>query len=357
MKKVHELLKLRPCVGDVGIEIEVEGVNLNPIDSPRWKTEDDGSLRGEFPSERSEYVLRQPIRITHVKEALDELIDHQKDAKINFSFRCSAHVHINVTDLTEPQLLAYLYLCVLLEEPLMNICGNERKGNRFCLRITDADGYTKFLNRLFENGLVAMKHIHANSVRYSAINISSLSKYGSIEFRGMQGTLDKDVLIPWIQVLYRLREAAKKFNDPVAVHDAFISMSNEEFARKYIGRHADLFDIPSTVKGMDNSFSLSIEMPHKFLKLEKQVPPVEEPIPVLRMKPMKVNWDEVAQVNPDIMGDVDMQVVAGRARNNIMRDNMGRFAPRPRGEGAVNPNPFVVNFDHINMINPENLGF
>lgn len=352
MKKVHELLKLRPCAGDVGIEIEVEGNNLNPIDSPRWKTEDDGSLRGEYPRERSEYVLRKPIRITHVKEALDELIEHQKDAKINFSFRCSAHVHINVTDLTESQLLAYLYLCVLLEEPLMNICGNERKGNRFCLRISDADGYTKFLNRLFEDGIVAMRHIHANSVRYSAINIASLSKYGSIEFRGMQGTLDKDVLIPWVQVLYRLREAAKKFNDPVAVHDAFISMSNEDFARKYIGRHANLFDIQSVSKEMDNSFSLSIEMPHKFLKLEKREPPIEEPVPLPKAHVVKVNWEDMLMDNPMPIRDdaMDAMVRAERVQV-IMRDNMGRFAPRAQAA------PADLRWQAVNPVNIENLEF
>lgn len=264
MKKLHELLKLRPSVGDVGIEVEVEGKNLNPIDSDFWKTEDDGSLRGLFPNERSEYVLKKPVKIRSVQGALEELIEHQKDAKLNFSFRCSVHVHINVGGLTHEQFLAYLYLVILLEAPLMTLCGEGRIGNRFCLRVLDAEGYVDDLRNAFRDGPLALARVAPAAVRYSAINIASVAKYGSLEFRGMRGTLDMDTLVPWCQTLYRLREMAKKFGDPINVHDAFIKAGNSAFAKKCLGANSGLYDIAGSAHNMDKSFSLALELPHAF---------------------------------------------------------------------------------------------
>jgi len=64
MKKLHEALQHKLLPGLIGIEIECEGQNLVPIDDEFWKTEDDGSLRGSFPEERSEYVLNCIVEIT-----------------------------------------------------------------------------------------------------------------------------------------------------------------------------------------------------------------------------------------------------------------------------------------------------
>ena len=48
MKKLHQLLGYdNAIVGDFGIEIEVEGENLVKVDTNDWKTDKDGSLRGE----------------------------------------------------------------------------------------------------------------------------------------------------------------------------------------------------------------------------------------------------------------------------------------------------------------------
>jgi hypothetical protein len=266
MKKIHEILNLPVCKGDVGIEIEVEGEHLKPIEDDYWRTEDDGSLRGRFPFERSEYVLRSPIKISKVEEALTVLKEHQRDAELNFSFRCSVHVHINIGMLTHSQLLAYLYLVSLLEEPLMSFCGEERKGNRFCLRISDAEAYAEVLGSLFSHGPLELMHINANKVRYSAINIASIPKYGSLEFRGMRGNLDVDVIVAWCQTLYRLREYARKLDNPLNVYEEYINTSNIKFATKALGKNAKCYSLEDTAKLMDRSFSLTIEFPHFYKK-------------------------------------------------------------------------------------------
>lgn len=276
MKKLLELLKLRPSNGDLGVEIECEGENLRAVDSEYWKTEDDGSLRGVFPHSRSEYVMKTPVTVRSFPKALKELIHQQAKAKLAFSFRTSVHVHINVQKLTEDELLAFIYACLLLEEPLMNYCGETRKANRFCLRLQDAEGYEDTLREIFGTDHRAIARLRGDNIRYSAINLHSLVKYGSVEFRGMRGNMSEEILVPWVHTLVHIRQAAKKLGDPIQVHNMFIRMSNEEFARKLMGKHFDKFVYPDLERDMNQSFSLTITLPHVFKGRVKYVP-VEKP--------------------------------------------------------------------------------
>lgn len=272
MKKLHELLGLPLSKGVFGVEIECEGKNLNLINTDTWITERDGSLRGDFPSCSSEYVMRKPVTALRLNKAIDELINHQKNAKFSFSFRTSVHVHINVQEYTEDELLAFIYACLILEEPLMNFCGETRKGNRFCLRMKDAEGYDRTLNSIFQYGWRAIRELNGDAIRYSAINIHALKKYGSVEFRGMRGNMDRAVLIPWCHTLLNIRNVATKLGSPIAVYNEFIKKGNEEFAKQMMGKYFDKFNYPELDRDMANSFSLNIQLPHMFKDKKEEKP-------------------------------------------------------------------------------------
>ena len=62
---VKECFMLRDTIGDVGIEIEVEG-NIKHIENDFWSTKGDGSLRNG-----AEYVLNYPVPMEKLPEALD----------------------------------------------------------------------------------------------------------------------------------------------------------------------------------------------------------------------------------------------------------------------------------------------
>jgi hypothetical protein len=262
MKKLHEILNVPLCKGSLGVEIECEGKNLSVIDSPHWRTERDGSLRGNYPDCSAEYVMRKPVSDKQFPGILRKLIDHQAQAQFAFSFRTSVHVHVNAQELTEDELLAFLYACFLLEEPLMNFCGESRKANRFCLRIRDAEGYAETLNSLFENGFNQVRYLNGDRIRYSAINIHALTKYGSVEFRGMRGNMDPAVLVPWCNTLLSIRENARKLGSPAAVYNDYVSKPNIEFAKQMLGKHFDMFNYEGIEADINNSFSLTIDLPH-----------------------------------------------------------------------------------------------
>lgn len=68
MKLIRDIFRRNPVKGDIGIEIEAEGVNLPQLRTP-WKCEHDGSLRGEA----IEYVFAKPLMLPEAYKALVKL--------------------------------------------------------------------------------------------------------------------------------------------------------------------------------------------------------------------------------------------------------------------------------------------
>lgn len=194
MKKLLQLLVAEEQAGDYGIEVEIEGI-LAPIDTRVWRSEADNSLRNGG----MEYVMNAPLPLNKVEDAMSQLKKHHdvNSKLVSFSFRTSVHVHMNVQQFTYTQLLNLLYTYFLLEEPLMNLCGESRKGNRFCLRLQDAEAVSDMMKKMFECGEAAIRYIPKDVYRYCAINIDALKKYGSIEFRAMEGNLDVPRIVTW----------------------------------------------------------------------------------------------------------------------------------------------------------------
>lgn len=279
MKKVFQFLsKSKAIPGDVGIEIECEGKKIQVLDGKYWKTEQDGSLRGRFPDEASEFVLKKPIDVKEVIPAMEELINHQKDAKLDFGYRTSVHVHVNVQDLTSDELMNFIYTYLLLEEPLVNFCGRERKGNRFCLRVQDAEGFVFTLADVFRQGVPAAIRLDENSIRYSSLNIASLRKYGSIEFRAMRGNMDAELINIWCNSLVSLREFSKQFKEPKDVVRAFLDHDPKDFMKEALGEWYSYYTYPRMVKEIQRSYSLSLDLPFAFKSYKEPEKPVYDDV-------------------------------------------------------------------------------
>lgn len=268
-RKMYEILGKNPEEGTFGVEIECEGENLFPIDNVYWKTEDDGSLRGVFPHSRCEWVFKKPLSLKKTLLAIKHLANKQEEEKAipKFSFRTSVHVHVNVLDLTWDEYCSFIYLYLLLEEPLMNFCGQERIGNRFCLRLQDAEGLLDSVNYLFQTGPQGFRMLNEENIRYSAINIYATRKYGSLEFRGMRGTLDEGVLRKWINALNSLKESAKSFGGIRDIHEFFKNNRNSHVVEQILGED---FLYEGLDFGMNTSFSLCYELPFLYKEVEKR---------------------------------------------------------------------------------------
>jgi hypothetical protein len=227
----------RKTKGDVGIEIEVEGVNLPKL-TKFWKNEHDGSLRGP---ENIEYVLEQPMSLDGARKALDYLDKTYTESKteVHDTVRAGVHVHVNVQDLNIIELYNFMTLYVVLEEVLVKFCGPYREGNLFCLRTCDAD----YL--LYELSYAAQKKafvgLVSDQLRYASMNVKALGTYGSLEFRAMRGTRDLDLIYKWAEVLVSLREMAKTYENPQKIIEGFSEGEAQGFIRHTLGDNHKLF--------------------------------------------------------------------------------------------------------------------
>lgn len=237
--------------GEVGIEVEVEGgpwpdLTANPI--PNWEYHEDHSLRNGG----AEYVIRQPIGRDKVLGALETLEVGLRDARKVFSYRTSVHVHINVQQLTIAQWVAFIAAFTVLEEALVDVVGPKRAGNKFCLRIKDADEPLNALRKGIREG--RLRDYIGGDLKYASMNITATQTHGTLEFRAMEGNLDPKRINDWVQVLGCIKDyACEKAESPMHIANQLSALGPLQWARMVLPegnsitdqvlRRADLNDV------------------------------------------------------------------------------------------------------------------
>lgn len=217
--------------GEIGIEIEVEGKDLpNHDDMPVkkvWRVEVDPSLRGES----REYVLDKPVNREDVMSSLEVLKQAYKNckSKIFDTYRAGIHIHVNVQDMTPKHLMNFIFLYLMYEEALVDFCDKTRRGNHFCLRCTDATYLADKIAQAVSSG--DLKVLNDEDIRYASINLMSLFKFGSVEFRALETTSDWKKVENWTKLLLCLKDAASTFNDPTEIIGQFSSNGFDGFSR------------------------------------------------------------------------------------------------------------------------------
>ena len=238
MQDMYERLNLDVgrCEGKVGIEIEAEGLNLprmsvNPDFLKTWKIERDGSLRGE---DNAEYVLRKPCQFDEVGGVLNliEEAARQNGSTIDESIRAGVHVHLNIQNYTPLELLTFITTYYILEDLFVHWCGKERVGNHFCLRAADAEYVVgKILETCQKKD---WRVLNTENIRYTSLNLTSMFKYGSVEFRSMRSTGDLGEIHMWAMLIEQLEKGARKFGNPKEVVHAMSEMNGPDRFIEYV---------------------------------------------------------------------------------------------------------------------------
>lgn len=242
---VGTMLGRKEKKGDIGIEIEVEGVNLpktqgggNPFGAylptliPKgWSYHHDGSLRGQ---ENAEYVLSEPVKFNEVPGMINALWDmfSKAESKLDVSNRTSVHVHLNMQRFFLNRLAAFTGLYFSVEEVLTQWAGEHRIGNLFCLRAKDAPSIvTKLKQFIRTDGGVRF----TDGFHYSGLNAQALEKFGSMEVRSLRGCTNPQEIIDWVAVLQHIYDLSGQFNDPRDIPPLFSSMGSEEYFNFVVG--------------------------------------------------------------------------------------------------------------------------
>lgn len=230
--KVVDVFNLRSVEGDVGIEVEVEGRSL-PEAVEGWVVVPDGSLIGG-----QEYVSRGPQPLGNVAKHLGDLTNSFKDhhSKIRGSVRAGVHVHFNVQQHDIVQLGNVLTAYFIFEELLTRFCSERRRGNLFALRMSDAYGLLKVMTDAFANQ--DFHSLGTDDIRYSALNLTALPKFGSLEFRALEtDTYDEARILEWVMLLNNVIQFGfARFDNPRDILRVFSEGGQEAFAVTVFGR-------------------------------------------------------------------------------------------------------------------------
>jgi hypothetical protein len=215
--------------GEIGIEIEMEGGPWPDVAITNWIATPDHSLRNNG----IEYIIRQPINRDRVEGALTTLRDGLRGARIDFSYRTSVHVHVNVQDMSVRQWCNFVALFTTLEELLVDQVGPNRAGNKFCLRMKDAD---EPLMAIVE-GLKAgrLPGFMRDDLKYGSMNLRATATHGTLEFRAMEGNLDVNRINTWVQTLCAIKDAAMKIEDPRSIPQDLSRLGPAEWVMSIIG--------------------------------------------------------------------------------------------------------------------------
>lgn len=182
----------------IGVEVEVENLP-NPPYVNGWKCTRDGSLRNNGV----EYVFKGPVGGLSACNRLASLQNTLFETECVHTLRTSVHVHVDARDMTWHQVKELLILYAIVEPYLFSICGTERADNIYALSLYRGQHQVSQLCDILEGG---HELINRRWTKYTALNLTALSTFGSLEFRGHHGTCSKDVLVNWINHLLKLKE-------------------------------------------------------------------------------------------------------------------------------------------------------
>jgi hypothetical protein len=173
-----------------GVGIEVEAENAMEFDSQYWLMATDNSLRNNG----MEYKTRYGVRIGHLPSML---LDLQKKSKWwQFTERTSVHAHMDCRMLQPEEARQFFILYLLFERSLFRYAGPERMYNVFCVPYNDS-------NKCY-NTPDFVEVIRA-SEKYTAINLHTLTTFGTIEFRNMKGSADPNFIFNWVMLLAHMK--------------------------------------------------------------------------------------------------------------------------------------------------------
>lgn len=221
-----------------GVEVELVGIADYPV-LVYWDAKRDGSIRG---AGAMELTFTTPLGGADIESALEELasfVSTQPRAGVNYS--CSTHVHLDVRDLT-PQELARLIVCYLVfERGLYRLAGEGRSLSPFCAPLYSINNFVYDVSSGAGEEWVSRT---VNFGRYAGLNLAAIERFGSLEFRHLEGTLDTQRIKEWINLAGSLKTYAQQGGDCYEIL-LRTSASYGELCESIFGERAPLFMYPA----------------------------------------------------------------------------------------------------------------
>lgn len=183
----------------VGVNVEWMGYTHSV--TTNWKIVTDGSVSGRGTGQGTGLELVSPILkgeegLIELEKALNAL--DNAGAKVNTT--CGLHVHIDTAGMQNVQRKNFFNAYVRNQGLMDRLVSQSRRNNR---------NYTMPYNSSqVETYAEAAATGRGGNNRYFTVNTCSLSKYGTLEFRQHQGTVNGKKVVAWVQMLLAIAQTA-----------------------------------------------------------------------------------------------------------------------------------------------------
>lgn len=211
----------------MGVELELENVHgdLRHRGVPYWETHHDESLRNDG----LEFVFEGPMYGGAALAAVDAFYAVPQD--YTGGARTSTHVHVDASKLTVGALRAIIGLSYILEDALFSSVRAARKWCGYCMPLTEMTHSrlrALLLSKDTPTFTITGVRANANAEKYYGLNISSLLKHGTLEYRYFPGAPTKDELLSWMDYVTELTAAGLRLEDiePLRGIESFEQLHN-----------------------------------------------------------------------------------------------------------------------------------
>lgn len=224
-----------------GVEVEVEYNQTNGVNLPQrvqnyWACVPDGSLRnyGKVGDVAAEYRFAKPLNsftsAVAVKQLCSTLLENVTE--IYDSGRTSTHVHVNVCNINQLQIMNLITLSIILDEFLVSQHHPFRRGNLFALRYVDAEWPIHYLAGAVKRP--SFRNFSNGNYRYASVNLASIGRFGTIEFRSMDGEINAQRINQWVYSLHQLKRKAVEYKNPREIVEKFHRMGAMAFLSEHV---------------------------------------------------------------------------------------------------------------------------
>lgn len=210
----------------MGVELELENVHGELRHGvPFWETHNDESLRNDG----LEFVFEGPMYGGAALAAVDAFYAVPQD--YTGGARTSTHIHVDASKLTVGAMRAIIGLSYILEDALFSSVLAARKWCGYCMPLTEmAHSRLRALLLSQDTATFTITGVkaNANAEKYYGLNISSLLKHGTLEYRYFPGAPTKDELLSWMDYATELTAAGLRLEDiePLRGIESFEQLHN-----------------------------------------------------------------------------------------------------------------------------------
>ena len=198
----------------LGMEFELEEVGMEDddvVEAPSgYDVHSDASLRRGL-----EYVFDEPAAGDQILQRIGAMADFLHDRDYSTSERTSTHIHLNMRDqgATVEKARCMFGLVYLIEPAIFRFADENRKWCGYCQPLTDMPqqrigDIISGQDDLFLSGANGQQHTD----KYFGLNLKSLSRHGTIEFRYFPGWSGYEDALAWVNLVMEIREAVTCFS-------------------------------------------------------------------------------------------------------------------------------------------------